>query len=458
LSKTHAEEGNRAVGRAAALPFDGESEPRLSKSVRRRAVGRNGTGHAIAPPPRRRLVRALTMHPRRVLFLVASDWYFYWHRLSLAERIAAAGYEVHVATPAGRFCGAIEAAGLRHHPIRMDRQGRNPFKDLATLKRLVDLYRALSPDLVHHVAVKPIIYGSIAAKITKVPVIVNAMPGMGYVFLSNQLLARLIRPGIMTAFRLLNGANSRVILENRDNMRQWIAWRVLRPDRTVVIPGAGVDTGIFKPVPEPPGTPLVLLSGRLLFDKGVGEFVEAARLLKQRGVQARFALLGEGDPGNPASIPPEQLRAWARDGTIELLGWRDDVAETVAQCHVACLPSYGEGLPRALLEAMACGKPVVATDVPGCRDVVRDGENGFLVPARQAGPLADAIERLVVDAALRRSMGARGRARAVAEFSVEIVAAETLRLYADLLGSTVAKKAHPIDSKAQDAAVDDGSS
>ncbi len=399
----------------------------------------------------------MSMRRPRILFLVASDWYFYCHRLPLAQRIGAAGYEVHVATPPGRFCGAIEAAGLQHHPIQMERQGRNPFKDLTTLRRLVELYRELNPALVHHVALKPIIYGSIAAKITKVPAIVNAMPGTGYIFVSNELLSRLIRPGVMAAFRLLvNSPNSRIILQNSDDMRKWISWRVMRPDRIVVIRGSGIDTSAFRPTLEPSGPPLVILPARFLFYKGIAEFVAAARSLRQRGTAARFALVGEGDPGNPASVPANQLHHWQREGVVELFGWRDDMAQVLAQSHIVCLPSHGgEGIPKALLEAAACGKPIVTTDVPGCRDVVSDGENGLLVPPQQVAPLAEALEQLIGDRDLRRIMGTRGRERAIAEFSLETIAAETLRFYAELLGSRVTKKSRPMDSIEKDAPVGD---
>ena len=397
------------------------------------------------------------MVPRRILFLLASDWYFYWHRLAVAERIAARGYDVHVAAPGGRFRAVIETAGLQFHPIQIDRQGLNPFKDIATIKGVVELYRGLQPDLVHHVAVKPIIYGSMAAKITNVPVIVNAMPGLGYVFVSQQLKARLIRPAVAAAFRLLvNARNSRVIVENHDDMKRWVAWRVMRPDRIVVSPGCGVDIDSFRPSPEPPGLPLVILPARLLFYKGVGEFIGAARILKARGIRARFALVGEGDEGNPACVPSDLLRQWQNEGVVELFGWHEDMAEILAQCHVVCLPSHGgEGVPRSLLEAAASGKPIVATDVSGCRDVVRDGENGFLVPARQVAPLADAIERLVHDAEMRRVMGERGRKRALAEFSVDIVAAQTLQVYEELFASTVTKKSRPFGSIENDAPVED---
>ena len=371
---------------------------------------------------------------RRLLFLVASDWYFCCHRLALATRIAGAGYDVHVATPPGRFRSTIEGAGLTYSPIKMDRQGLNPFADFATLGRLVQLYRAIRPDVVHHVALKPIVYGSLAARVTHVPAVVNAMPGMGYVFLSRQLLSRAIRPGVMAAFKLLvNASNSRVVLQNPDDVEKWVAWGVMRRDRIALIRGSGVDTAHFVPTGEPSGTPLVVLPARLLYDKGVGEFVAAAKELRRRGVDVRMALVGEGDPGNPASVPTKQLRAWAEEGIVELFGWRDDIREVVAQANVVCLPSYGEGLPKALLEAAASGRAIVTTDVPGCREVVKHEDNGLLVPARDAMALANALERVVRDPELRRRMGERGRARAVAELSADIVAKETLELYDELL-------------------------
>ena len=304
---------------------------------------------------------AMSTDRARILFVAANDWYFYWHRFALAERVAAAGYDVEVATPPGRFCEAIAAGGMRHHAIEIDRQGLNPLNDIATIQRLANLYRSLEPTIVHHVAIKPIIYGSIAAKLAKVPAIVNAMPGTGYLFVSPQLLARVIRPGVMAAYRLLlNAPNSRVILENHDDQKMLISRRVLRPDRVVVMPGCGVDTEAFRPGPEPSGPPLVVLPARLLFYKGIAEFVEAARVLRKRGTPARFALVGEGDPGNPASVPPEQLHEWEREGVVELFGWHDDMSKVFAQAHIVCLPSHGgEGIPRSLLEAAACGKPIV---------------------------------------------------------------------------------------------------
>jgi glycosyltransferase involved in cell wall biosynthesis len=399
----------------------------------------------------------MSFRPPVILMLAASDWYFYWHRLPLAVRIAAAGYDVRVATPLGRYCGAIEAAGLRHYPIQIDRQGLNPLKDTATIKSLVGLYREIDPVLVHHIAIKPNIYGTIAAKVAKVPAIVNTMPGMGYVFVSEQFLARLIRSGIKTAFRLLlNAPNTRTILENSDDMQRWVSWGIMRPDRAVIIRSCGIDTAMFQATPEPPGPPLVVLPARLLSYKGIGEFVAAARSLKQRGVQARFALVGEGDPGNPASVPQRQIDDWKQEGVVELFGWQDDMPAILAQSHIVCLPSHGgEGVPRTLLEAAACGRAIVATDVPGCRDVVRHGENGLLVPPRQVAPLADALEQLIRNGDLRRSMGLRGRDLAIVDFSVDKVAIETLSLYAQLLGAAAPGNPRPVQSIGEDTTVRD---
>ncbi len=384
--------------------------------------------------PQVQLISPNGTNVKRVLFLVASDWYFCCHRLPLAKRVVAEGYEVHVVTPIGRFRKEIEGAGLRYTPLPFDRQGLNPVADLATIAKLTRLYSDIRPDVVHHVALKPILYGSIAARLAGVPAVVNAMPGMGYVFLSKQLLSRAIRPAVITAFRaLLNRRNSRVILQNPDDVEAWVT-RGVRRDRVVLIRGAGVDIAQFAVTPEPDGT-LVILPARLLYDKGVQEFVDAAQSIRRKHPRVRFALVGEGDPGNPSSVPPEQLEKWSRNG-IELFGWRDDMANVLAETNIVCLPSYGEGLPKALLEAAACGRAIVTTDVPGCREIVTDGDNGFLVPARDAGALARALERLIVDPALRRTMGERGRARVVTEFSADAVATATLKVYDELLANS----------------------
>lgn len=374
---------------------------------------------------------------RRILFLAAKDGYFFSHRLELAVRIKAAGYDVKLIAPGGPYRERIVAAGIPVIDVPMDRQGKNPLADLRTVRALYDVYRREAPDLVHHVAVKPILYGSLAARLARVPCVVNAMPGMGYIFLSQQLLSRTIRPGVKLSFRMLmNAKNARVILQNPDDVERWVGWGVMRRDRIALIRGAGVDIDKFAPTPEPEGAPLAIIPARFLFDKGIGEFVEAARILRRDGVAARFVLLGEPDRKNPEAIDEATLQRWKAEGVVEIWPWRDDVHVALSESHLVCLPSYGEGLPKTLLEAAAAGRPIVTTDVPGCREVVRDGDNGFLVPARDAVALAAAMRKLLVDPALRERMGARGRARAVREFSSAHVAEQTLELYESLLGAS----------------------
>jgi len=263
------------------------------------------------------------------------------------------------------------------------------------------------------------------------PAIVNAPVGLGYVFSSRDRLARLLRPCLHFAYRLLlNPRHSRVIFENPDDAVFFVENGAVHGSDAIVIRGAGVDVEKFQPESCPPAQPVVGLVARMLRDKGVYEFVEAAHRLHDAGVAARFVLVGDPDAENPASIPLEQLRSWHRQKGVEWWGWRENMISTWHQVHIACLPSsYGEGLPKALLEAAACGLPIVTTDAVGCREVVRDGDNGLLVPVGDVQALADALRTLISDADLRTRMGQRSRARAEQEFSSERVIGETLQVY-----------------------------
>jgi glycosyltransferase involved in cell wall biosynthesis len=375
----------------------------------------------------------------RLLFVVAEDWYFCSHRLHIALAARDAGFDVVVATRVraeGGDAARITAAGLRLHPIGMSRGRLNPWRELLSVLELLRVYRRERPDLVHHVAVKPVIYGSLAARLAGVPRVVNALAGLGFLFSSISLKARLLRPLATLAYRLLLGGPKQVlILQNADDRELFVRRGLVSAAATRLIRGSGVDTDRYAPRPEPDGPPLVALPARLLRDKGVAEFVAAARLLKTGGVAARFALIGDVDPENPASIGREQLAAWQAEGVVEVWGHRDDMPEVLAGCALVCLPSYREGLPKILLEAASCGRAIVATDVPGCREIVVDGDNGLLVPPRDAPALAAALATLLGDPALRRSMGERGRQRVLAEFAAERVAAATLAVYRELLAA-----------------------
>lgn len=365
----------------------------------------------------------------KLLFVVTEDWYFVSHRLPLAVAAREAGFDVVVATRVGEHGETIRAAGIRLIPLGLSRRRGNPFQEILTLVRL---YRRERPDIVHHVALKAVLYGALAARVAGVPGRVNAVTGLGWLFTSAKGITRIIRPAVrLTLAWLLKARGSLTIVQNPDD-RDLLIRSHLPEHRLRLIRGAGVDTVAFYPVPEPSGTVCIVLAARMLWDKGVGEFVEAARLLTQAGVHARFVLVGDPDPGNPASVSEASLRAWHEKNGVEWWGRRDNMPAVLHMAHIACLPSYREGLPKSLLEAAACGLPIVTTDAPGCREIVRDGDNGFLVPVRDAQALAVALQGLIDNSVLRAEMGLRSREIVLAHFSREQIIAETLAVYREL--------------------------
>lgn len=371
----------------------------------------------------------------RLLLLITEDSYFWTHRLDLARAARDAGMDVHIVTRVRDHGKRITDEGFTLVPIPFVRRGRQPFGELFAVLKLALLYRRLKPDIVHHVAMKPMLYGSWAARLAGVPSVVNAFAGLGYAFIEQSWQARLLRAGLQRGLRsALDLPNTRVILQNDEDCNRLILEKVVRRNQVVMIRGSGVDLKTFHPVPEKNhGVPLLVLGARMLWHKGIGEFVEAARILQQQGVRARCVLVGKADPDNPASLSEEQLAHWHQEGIVEWWGHREDMAHVLMSADVVVLPSYAEGLPKILLEACACGKPVVATSVDGCRGIVKDGDNGLLVPAKDPAALASAMRRLVSDPDLRRRMGHRGREIVVNAFSKEQVACETLAVYRELL-------------------------
>lgn len=372
------------------------------------------------------------MSPRRcLLFVVNNPAFFLSHRVPVALAAQQAGYDVHVATMDGPAAADIRALGMTHHSIPMTRSGKHPLQELGTLLALIRLFRRLRPQVVHLVTIKPVLYGGIAARLTRVPGMVAAISGLGFVFLSNSLKMRLVRAVVARLYRVALGhPNSRVIFQNGSDRDLLKSLGAVRDDQVVMIRGAGVDLHAYRATPEPPAPPVVVtMVARLLRDKGVQEFVQAARLLRERSVPVTMQLVGGVDAGNPASATQEEVEAWRREGCVQALGERADVAALYAAAHVAVLPSYREGLPKSLIEAAACARAVVTTDVPGCRDAIEPGATGLLVPVRDAQALAEAIARLAGDAALRQTMGAAGRALAEREFDVERVARTHVALY-----------------------------
>ncbi len=371
-----------------------------------------------------------------VLFLDNDADNFFAHRLGLACALRDAGFEVHAACPAGRSVSLIEAEGIKVHTIPLTRSGLKPWVEIGTVVALVRLYRRLRPDLVHHLRLKPVVYGSLAAWWAGVPAVVNLLTGLGYVFTVDSFKTRLLRTAIKWAGRIaFRHSNQRIVFQNPDDRLVFTECGIVPAEDTLLIRGSGVDVSLFRPRPEPDGPPLVVLASRMLSDKGIAEFVEAARTLKLSGVNATFALVGDTDPNNPSAIPTAQLEEWRDSGAVEWWGQQSDMKGVLARSHVVCLPSFREGAPKVLMEAAACGRPIVTTDAPGCREIVRNGENGFLVPVRNSEALAAALRQLIENADLRCRMGARSREIAVEEFSLERVIGATLDVYHELLAA-----------------------
>ena len=379
--------------------------------------------------------RTSTGERRRILYLVTEDWYFWSHRLPIARAARDRGFEVVVATRVQSHGERISREGFRLVPLRWRRRSLNPWHETIALCELLKVYRRERADIVHHVALKPAVYGSLVARLTGANAVVNTVAGLGYVFTSRQFKARLLSPVLKRSFRFLfNRPNVRLIIQNPDDGNALVEFCRVRAGQTVLIRGSGVDLARFVPAPEPSGRPNVTMVSRMLWDKGVGELVEAARRLRESGEPIGVTLVGSPDPENPASIPVAQLERWQREGLVEWLGYQEDIAKVWAGSTIAVLPTtYGEGVPKALIEAAACGRPIIATDVPGCREIVRPGESGLLVPARDTDALVEAIRRLARDPALRRSMGEKGREHAAGGFSEETVVERTMALYDSLL-------------------------
>ncbi len=369
----------------------------------------------------------------RLLYLVTEDWYFCSHRLPMARAARDAGAEVVVATRDTGQRQEIEAEGFRMVPLSWSRGGASPLGELRALWDVIRVYRRERPALAHHVAMKPILYGSIAGWLAGVPAVVNAATGLGYFFISGAgLKTRLVRAALRFG---LNRPTSTVLAQNEQDAATLREEGLLHHGRVAVIRGSGVDVAAFQPGAESEGRPKAALVARMLWDKGVGELVEAARLLRARGVALDVDLVGPVDPENPRGIPDAQLQAWTADGVVRWRGPVRDIAGLWRDTAIAVLPSYREGLPKSLLEAAAAGRALVAADVPGCREIVRHRETGLLVPARDPEALADALSELAQDPDLRARLGAAARELAEQAFSQDLIADETLALYRRLLPS-----------------------
>lgn len=360
--------------------------------------------------------------------------HFLTHRMPLAQAARKAGWSVSVATPPSPVVEQFIKSGLRHLPIPIDRRGLDPRVDLSTLVALRDLFASERPDVVHLRTIKPVIWGGIAAGLAQVPAVVAHITGLGYAFLAHGLAAAAVRALLPPLYRLaFTHRHLRVVFQNEDDRACFTEMGVVSQRRAVLVRGSGVDAQRYRPQDEPAGCPVVVFPARLLWDKGLAEFVAAARSLRAQGYPARFVLVGDVDQGNRASVTAAQVENWVRAGDIEWWGHRQDMPAVYAQARVVCLPSYWEGLPKALLEASACARAIVTADTPGCRDAIEAGRTGLLVPPRDARALAQALGSLLADPVRCTRMGALGRERILAGFTEEQVVAQTLAVYRDLM-------------------------
>jgi glycosyltransferase involved in cell wall biosynthesis len=371
---------------------------------------------------------------RKILFVVNDAGFFKSHRLHLALEAIDRGYEPVVACGTATGESSLGEYGIRCRSFALSRSGLNPLRDFGSFIELLRIYRDEMPDIVHHVTIKPVIYGTLASRFARVPAVVNAIPGMGFVFTQLGFRARLIRSLVNLLYRAaLSHNNMRFIFQNREDLQNFVDHTVIPEKLTYLIRGSGIDLNAFPFTPEPPEPVTFVLLARMLRDKGIHEFVEAARRVHALQPQWRFVLAGGIDRGNPSSLTEAELNAWNADGVVEWLGHRADVCAILGAAHVVCLPSYREGLPKSLLEASGIGRPMIASNVPGCREVVRDGITGLLVEPRDSAALADAMLRLGRDPALRAKLGRAARERAEALYSIDDVVRDTFLIYDELL-------------------------
>jgi glycosyltransferase involved in cell wall biosynthesis len=371
---------------------------------------------------------------RRILYVVTEDWYFLSHRLPMARAAKQAGYEIHVATRLKSGKAAIEREGFVPHALTWSRGSLSPWGSFSAVIELRRLLRALAPDILHNISLKPVLLGTTASLGFSDVAVVNSLTGLGTLFIGEAGVSALARKAVRYALsRLLRRGRSKTVVQNPDD-RAFVLGLGVPAGSVVLIPGSGVDTRALTPLPEPPPPVTAAYVGRMLADKGVVTLIEAFALLGERNLPLQLLLAGDTDKENPGSLAPEQLREFASLYGIKWLGHVADIKDVWARAHFAVLASRREGLPKSLLEAAACGRAMVATDAPGCREIAIEGETALTVPVDDVGALADAMARLAGDAEMRRRYGANARRLVERKFSADAIGRETVELYDRLIG------------------------
>lgn len=386
----------------------------------------------------------------RLLYVVNESFFFYSHRLPIARAARDAGFEVHVAAPDDHVWAAqdfsVEALveeGFTFHVIPLNRRSLNPLRDLVTIVALWRLYRRLRPTLLHHLTIKPVLYGGILGRLMRVKGVVNAVTGLGHLFSAREPHLWLLSRLILTLYRAsMRSPRCTVIVQNEDDGAQLRQAGAVQDGQIRLIRGSGVDIDAYPESPELDGEPLVIMPARLIWAKGVAEFVAAAQLLREEGIAARFAILGDAKANYQGAVPRANLQQWHDAGIIEWWGRREDMADVFKRCHIVCLPTkYGEGVPKVLIEAAASGRATVSSDVAGCRDIVRHDVNGLLAPPGDVAALAAALRRLLTDVPYRRRLASAGRAIVEREFTDRIVINETMALYREIVSGQPRERA-----------------
>ena len=374
----------------------------------------------------------------KVALVAHWDWVLFNFRMPIARRLRAAGYEVVLICPPGRYVDRIRSEGFRLVSWGVDRRSFGPVREVAAIRELTNIYRKDRFDLTHHFTIKPNLYGTIAARRTGVPRVINTFSGMGFLMSEGPRAVALrvaAGPVLRAAFRT---DSVWTVFQNEEDLASVVNRGWLNRERTRLIAGSGVDTDLYVPTRSATSSdlPVFLMAARLIKQKGLEDFVLAARMVRDQGVQARFVVAGEPDPGNPASFTHEQIDMWKKEGPVEFVGHVSDMPALLAASDVAVLPTYyPEGLPRFLLESASSGLPLIATDIPPCRPIVRDGHNGYLVAPRDPVALASAMADLAREPDLRSRFGDNGRQLVMDRFREQDVVDQYVTLYEELLGA-----------------------
>lgn len=371
---------------------------------------------------------------KKLLLFVNVDWFFISHRLPVAVEAINQGFEVHIATTITNHSNLLKQNGLIVHHINLHRS-RIGISILRELWNFFSIVKSVNPDIVHLVTSKPVLLGGVVARLAGVPAVVSAISGLGFIFSNQSLSSVICRKVISLLYRLALGhGNQKVIFQNIDDQLKITQITKILPDNSILIHGSGVDLSLYSMKPFNTGVPIILLATRLLESKGVKEFVRASKLVNATTVRARFVLVGEVDLLNPESIQQQELDQWDRDGIIEVWGYRKNMHNILPLASIVVLPSYyGEGLPKILIEAAACGRAVITTNHPGCRDAIENNVTGLLIPIRDANAIAEAVSSLLDNPIYCKEMGYAGRKLAERKYSIEKVCEAHMRIYQDLL-------------------------